>query len=334
MKIILLNNHPKKTGIVTKNRSVLHFFIFNMQSVLITGGTGMIGSELGRALLQRGYRIIILTREKEQQPAKENTRYAKWDIERQTINADAIRDADHIIHLAGAGVADKRWTAKRKQEIADSRVKSGELLVKAMQQYPNKIKTVVSASAIGWYGPDDVVPNLHPFTEYAPAHVDFLGQTCRQWEAALEPITVMGKRLVKVRTGIVLSRRGGALAAFKKPLKFGFATILGNGKQVMSWIHIDDLVEMYIMALTNEQMKGPYNAVTPNPVTNKELVKTLAKSRNRFYIPIYVPSFVLKLVLGEMSIEVLKSATVSSDKVQKAGYVFRYPAIDLALRSL
>lgn len=317
-----------------------------METVLITGGTGMIGSELGRALLQRGYRIIILTREKEQQPAKENTRYAQWDIERQTIDAGAIRDADHIIHLAGAGVADKRWTAKRKQEIVDSRVKSGELLVKALQQYPNKIKTIVSASAIGWYGPDDIVPprgpagsqspadNLHPFTEYAPAYNDFLGQTCRQWEAALEPVTVMGKRFVKLRTGIVLSRHGGALAAFKKPLKFGFATILGNGKQVMSWIHIDDLVEIYIMALTNEQMKGPYNAVAPNPVTNKELVKTLAKSRNRFYIPIYVPSFVLKLVLGEMSIEVLKSATVSSDKVEKAGYSFKYPAIDSALRSL
>lgn len=305
-----------------------------METVLITGGTGMIGSELGRALLQRGYRITILTRQKDKQSTKENIHYATWDIDRQTIDAGAIRDADLIIHLAGAGVADKRWTAKRKQEIADSRVKSAELLVKAMQQYPNKIKTVVSASAIGWYGPDDVVVNLHSFTEYAPAHDDFLGQTCRQWEAALEPVTAMGKRLVKLRTGIVLSRHGGALAAFKKPLKFGFATVLGNGKQVMSWIHIDDLVEMYIMALANQQMRGPYNAVAPNPVTNKQLVKTLAKSRNRFYIPIYVPSFVLKLVLGEMSIEVLKSATVSSDKVQKAGYVFKYPVIDLALRSL
>lgn len=305
-----------------------------MQSVLITGGTGMIGSELGRALLQRGYRIIILTRDKEHRPAKENIRYATWNIDRQTIDADAIRDADHIIHLAGTGVADKRWTNKRKQEIINSRVKSAELLMKAMQQYPNKIKTVVSASAIGWYGPDDVVVNLHPFTEYARAHDDFLGQTCRQWEAALERVTAMGKRLVKLRTGIVLSRYGGALAAFKKPLKFGFATIPGNGKQVMSWIHIDDLVEIYIMALINEQMKGPYNAVAPNPVTNKQLVTALAKGRNRFYIPIYVPSFVLKLVLGEMSIEVLKSATISSDKVQKAGYSFKYPTIDSALRSL
>ncbi|HEX2628201.1 MAG TPA: TIGR01777 family oxidoreductase, partial [Chitinophagaceae bacterium] len=279
-------------------------------------------------------RIIILTREKDQQPANPNTRYAQWDVERQTIDVDAIRDADHIIHLAGAGVADKRWTDKRKKEIVDSRVKSGELLVKAMQQYPNKIKTIVSASAIGWYGPDDVVPNLHPFTEYAPAHDDFLGQTCAQWEAALEPVTVMGKRLVKLRTGIVLSRRGGALAEFKRPLKFGVATILGNGKQVMSWIHIDDLVEMYILTITNEQMRGPYNAVAPNPVTNKQLVKTLAKSRKRFYIPIYVPSFVLKLVLEEMSIEVLKSATVSSGKMQKVGFVFQYPTIESALKHL
>jgi uncharacterized protein (TIGR01777 family) len=303
-------------------------------SILITGGTGMIGTELRRALQERGYRIIILTRENDKLPAKENTRYAHWDIGRQEIDAGAIRDADHIIHLAGAGVADKRWTGKRKQEIIDSRVKSAELLVKAMQQYPNKIKTVVSASAIGWYGPDDVVPNLHPFTEYAPPHNDFLGETCRQWEAAIEPVTAMGKRLVKLRTGIVLSRQGGALASFKKPLKFGLATILGSGKQVMSWIHIDDLVEMYIMAITNEQLKGPYNAVAPNPVSNKQLVRSLAKHRNRFYIPVYVPSFLLKWVLGEMSIEVLKSCTASSDKVQKAGYGFRYPAIDQAIRSL
>lgn len=305
-----------------------------MESVLITGGAGMIGTELRRALLQRGYRVIILTRENDKQPEKDNTRYARWDIQRQEIDADAIRDADHIIHLAGAGVADKRWTDKRKQEIMDSRVKSAGLLVKAMQQYPNKIKTIVSASAIGWYGPDDVVPNLHPFTEYAPSYHDFLGETCRKWEASLEAVTAMGKRLVKLRTGIVLSRQGGALASFKKPLKFGFATILGNGKQVMSWIHIDDLIGMYIMAITNEQLKGPYNAVAPNPATNKQLVRSLAKHQNRFYIPVYVPSFLLKWVLGEMSIEVLKSCTVSSEKIQKAGYEFRYPGIDQAIRSL
>jgi uncharacterized protein len=306
----------------------------NMECVLITGGTGMIGSALGRALLQRGYHVIVLTRQNDQQPAAKDIEYATWDIGLQTIDADAIGKADHIIHLAGAGVADKRWTKKRKQEIIDSRVKSGELLVKALQQYPNKVRTLVSASAIGWYGPDRVVPNLHPFAEEAPAYTDFLGQTCQLWEASVEPVTVLGKRLVKLRTGIVLSGQGGALAAFKKPLRFGLATILGNGKQVISWIHIDDLVELYITAIGNEQMQGAYNAVAPNPVTNKELVKALARSRKRFFIPVYVPSFVLKAVLGEMSIEVLKSATVRSSRVEKAGYQFKYPGLEAALKGL
>lgn len=303
-----------------------------METVLITGGTGMIGSELGQALLQKGYRVIILSRDADKNKSQEGFEYAAWDIDRQTIDKDAIAAADHIVHLAGAGVADKRWTKKRKQEIVDSRVKSGELLVKALKEYPNHIKTLVSASAIGWYGPDPVVPNPRPFTEEAPAYTDFLGQTCRQWEAALEPVTALGKRLVKLRTGIVLSRQGGALAAFKKPLRFGMATILGNGKQVISWIHIDDLVALYIAAIANGQMHGAYNAVSPNPVTNKELVKGLARAKNRFFIPVYVPSFVLKMVLGEMSIEVLKSATISSNKVEATGFTFQYRNIDLALK--
>ncbi|HEX7903774.1 MAG TPA: TIGR01777 family oxidoreductase [Chitinophagaceae bacterium] len=308
-----------------------------MATVLITGGTGMIGTALTGALLERNYSVIILTRGKtkinnELQSSK--VRYASWDIEKQTIDKEAIASTDFIIHLAGTGVGDKRWTTKRKKQIVDSRVKSCELLVKAIREYPNSIKAVVSASAIGWYGPDAVIPNPSPFTEEAAAANDFLGQTCKQWEESIAPVTQSGKRLVRLRTGIVLSKKGGVLDEFKKPLNFGIATILGDGKQMMSWIHIDDLVRLYIAAIENERMNGSYNAVAPSPITNKELVLQLAKSRGGFYIPVPIPSFVLKIILGEMSIEVLKSATVSAQKILQTGFIFSYPSIATALKSL
>ncbi|MGB3154499.1 MAG: TIGR01777 family oxidoreductase, partial [Chitinophagaceae bacterium] len=232
---------------------------------------------------------------------------------------------------AGAGVADKRWTKKRKQEIVDSRVKSCKLLADSLKTIPNKVKAVVSASAIGWYGPDPTLPNPTPFVEGDPVDDSFLGSTCRQWEESIEPVTQSGKRLVKLRIGIVLSKDGGALKEFIKPLKFGVAAILGSGKQIISWIHINDLVRLFIMAMENETWQGTYNAVAPNPVSNKELTLQLAKSRKKFFIPIHVPTFVLKIMLGEMSVEILKSATVSSKKIQEAGFQYTFPVIKDAL---
>ena len=162
-----------------------------------------------------------------------------------------------------------------------------------------------------------------------------MGQTCKQWEAAIEPASFLGKRLVKIRIGIVLSNEGGAYPEFKKPLKFAFATILGNGKQIVSWIHIDDLVRAILFAMENEKMEGVYNAVAPHPVSNKELVLEIArKERGRSYIPVHVPTFALKIRLGEMSVEVLKSATVSSEKIQQAGFIFQYPDIESAILQL
>jgi uncharacterized protein len=303
-----------------------------MKTVLITGGTGMIGQALRSELLKRGYRVIILTRDKSKQKSNDtNLVYADWDIGRMMIDKDAIAAADHIVHLAGAGVAEKRWTPKRKQEIVASRVKSGELLVKTLKEQTNKIKTVISISGIGWYGADS---GGNIFTENdAPAN-DFLGNTCVQWEGAIAPVQTLGKRLVILRTGIVLDNNGGAIKEFEKPLQFGIASILGSGKQIVSWIHIDDMVSMFVYAIKNAAVHGVYNAVAPKPVSNKELILQLAKTRNKFYIPIPVPAFVLKLVLGEMSIEVLKSATVSSKKIEEAGFLFQYPGIESAIRKL
>lgn len=305
-----------------------------MKTVLITGGTGLIGSVLIKALTRKGYDVIVLTRHKQQHRSAERVHYADWAVEEQHIDREAIAKADHIIHLAGANVADKRWTAERKKEIVDSRVQSGALLVKALKELPNKVQTVVSASAIGWYGPDATIPNPDPFVETDPPASDFLGRTCQQWEATLQPITQLDKRLVILRTGIVLSKEGGAYPEFRKPLNFGVAAILGNGKQVVSWIHMDDLVRMYVEAIENKTMQGVFNAVAPHPVNNKTLVLQIAKQRKRFYIPANVPSFVLKIMLGEMSIEVLKSATVSSGRIEAAGFQFLFPTIETAIRKL
>ncbi len=305
-----------------------------MATILITGGTGLIGKALSKALLDKGHQVIILTRQ-QNLPAQGNLRYAHWDIGQQFIDRDAIAASDHIIHLAGAGVAEKRWTDKRKKEIVDSRIKSGELLVKALKEIPNNVRSVISASAIGWYGPDPVIPNPNPFVEDDKADDGFLGLACLQWEQSIEPVRQLGKRLVKLRTGIVLSREGGALEEFKKPLKFGVAAILGSGNQVVSWIHIDDLVRLYTRSIEDEKMEGVYNAVAPKPVSNREFVLQLAKEvKGKFYIPLYVPSFVLKLVLGEMSIEVLKSATVSCSKLRVADFTFAYPTIEAVFASL
>jgi uncharacterized protein (TIGR01777 family) len=306
-----------------------------METVLITGGTGMIGKALTQALIERGFNVIILTRNinNEQKPKSDKLTYAIWNVEKQTIDKDAFGKADYIIHLAGASVAEKRWTKKRKQEIVSSRVDSGKLIVDSLKNLSNKLKTVISATAIGWYGPDK--NDGKEFKEDDQSSNDFLGQTCKQWEAAIEPASFLGKRLVKIRIGIVLSNEGGAYPEFKKPLKFRLATILGNGKQIVSWIHIDDLIRAILFAMENQQMEGVYNGVAPFTVSNKELVLEIArKVKGKSFIKVHVPIFALKIRLGEMSVEVLKSATVSSEKIQQAGFIFQYPDLGSAIDQL
>lgn len=303
-----------------------------MATILITGGTGLIGRALSQRLINEGHDVIVLSRSKKGPEGR--LRYAQWDVQKGTIDHEAIAAADAIVHLAGANVAEKRWTEKRKKEILDSRVQSGQLLVKALSEVPNKVQTVISASAIGWYGPDPQVPNPRPFTEFDPPHSDFLGQTCVQWEAAIAPVMRLQKRLVYLRTGIVLSREGGAYPEFKKTLPLRVASILGNGKQVVSWIHVDDLVQLYMDTLFDEKWQGVYNAVAPQPESNKNIITTIAATAYSPYICVHVPQFILKTILGEMSIEVLKSTTVSAEKVLSEGFRFQYPGIEEAVNDL
>ena len=303
------------------------------QTVLITGGTGLVGKALTNALVKKGYKVIILTRNAGGKRQQEHVHYATWDVSKQQIDIAALQAADYIIHLAGAGVVEKKWTAAYKKEIQDSRTESSRLIIDTLKNNENKVKAIISASAIGWYGADTAP--VKPFTEDDAADISFLGATCKLWEESIEPVIGLGKRLVKFRIGIVLSNDGGALVEFKKPIQFGVAAILGNGKQMVSWVHIDDLCNLFIAGIENENLSGSYNAVAPNPVSNKTLTISLAKAmKGKFYIPMHVPAFVLKIMMGQRSIEVLKSTTVSCKKIQDAGFEFTFKTIEAAITNL
>jgi len=310
------------------------FCIFNsMQTVLITGGTGMVGQALASTLIDKGYEVIVLTRA-EKKSTRLHLNYAQWDIEKQWIDPNALQAADIIVHLAGESVATKRWSTKRKKQIQESRTQSGALLVKALQEHKHQVKTIIAASAIGWYGADTPQSIANGFTETDPLDPSFLGNTCALWEQSMHEVKNLGIRLVTLRIGIVLNKRGGALAEFIKPAYLGVATILGKGSQIVSWIHQMDLCKMIVFAIENNAIQGIYNAVSPHPVSNELLVKTVAQKIHKYHLVVKVPEFVLKIMLGEMSIEILKSANVSSQKMQNAGFVFDYPTIDLALTQL
>ncbi len=308
-------------------------YFYTMQTVLITGGTGMIGQALAKQFIANGYEVIILSRSP-QRSSRLHLSYAKWDVEKGEIDLDALAKANIIVHLAGEGVADKRWTVKRKQAIVDSRVRSGNLLVKALSENKYQVKTFIAASAIGWYGPDTAASLEHGFVETDTADNSYLGNTCQLWEQSTAAVANMGIRLVTLRIGIVFNKKGGALAEFLKPAKFALATILGTGKQIVSWIHYQDLCKMIQYAIETPAVQGVYNAVAPNPVTNKKLVLTIAKNTYPIYFPSFVPGFLLRIILGEMSIEVLKSAKVSAQKIQDAGFVFDYPNVEEAIIDL
>ena len=306
-----------------------------MSTVLISGGTGLIGSNLTRHLLEKNYKVIILSRDAKKKSDDPNIKYSYWNVKEGKIDEAAVNECDHIVHLAGAGVMDKNWTEEYKKTIRESRTASAALIISVLFKNKHKVKSLISASAIGWYGKEDKYSADHIFVESDLPANDFLGETCVLWEASVKPVEELGVRLVKLRTGIALSNEGGAFTEFKRPLQFGVAAIFGRGKQMISWIHIDDLCRMYVASIENSFMTDSYNAVSPNPVSQKGFMIHLAKKmRNRFYTPIHIPQFILKLFLGKRSTEILKSAEVSCKKIKATGFTFLYPTLDAALDQL
>lgn len=293
-----------------------------MKNILISGGSGMIGQKITALLEQKGYQVAWLSRTTQQQKS------FIWDVEKGTIDSEAMEWSDAIIHLAGAGVADKRWTASRKSVILNSRVQSTRLLYEAIEKSTTKPNTFISASAVGYYGFDTKTQLMK---EDDKPGVDYLAGVVQSWEKEVKKMEELNLRTVILRIGIVLAQEGGALPELLKP---PVAAPLGKGDQWMSWIAVDDLVNMFVFALEKTTLQGIYNAVGPNPATNQELTKTAANIQGKPYLGIGVPGFILKIVLGEMAAMVLGGNRVSSQKIQKAGFEFDYEALNPSLKHI
>lgn len=295
--------------------------------VLITGGSGMIGSRLTQILLAQGSEVVHIGRNERKGTVPAFT----WNIENGYFDVRALSGVEAIVHLAGAGIADKPWTKKRKQEILESRTHSTALLYRTLKQNTHQVKTVMCASAIGYYG---FGGSEEVFDENSRAGNDFLAEVVKAWETEADKIAELGLRIVKIRIGIVLSAQGGALKEIARPVRWGLASVLGKGTQMMSWIHIDDLCRMFVFALEKESLRGVYNGVSPHPVSNRELTHAVAGALGRkIWLP-PVPGFALRLLLGEMADLVLKGSHVSAQKILDAGFSFQFPDIQPAVKDL
>jgi uncharacterized protein (TIGR01777 family) len=297
-------------------------------NILITGGTGLVGTVVTELALQTGYQVSFLSRSTKSIP---QVKVFQWDIAQKKIDIQAIEQADYIIHLAGAGVADKRWSDAYKQEILDSRIISTQLLQEAISKSIKKPKAIVAASAVGIYGFDTGDTLMQEDSRQGEG---FLAEVTKKWEEELLKFENLGIRTVIMRIGIVLSTKGGALQKMMQPVQFFAGSALGSGKQYMSWIHIRDLARMFLFAIENEQIQGVYNAVGNTPVTNETLTKAIAKIMNKpLFLP-NVPEFVLRLMLGEMASMVIGGNRVSNEKIVKAGFQYEFETLEEALKNL
>ncbi|WP_080054081.1 TIGR01777 family oxidoreductase [Spirosoma aerolatum] len=299
------------------------------QTVLITGGTGTIGRRLTQLLQAQGYQVALLSHSTKTLPGL--TVYS-WDIEKGEIDLKAIQTADHIIHLAGEGIADGRWTDSRKEKILNSRIQSTDLLAKALAENDHRVKSFIGASAIGFYGGDT---GDRPLTETSEGGSDFLAQVVRAWERSELQIASLGIRTVILRTGVVLTAEGGALPKIAQPIRLGAGAPIGSGQQYIAWIHLDDMCRMYSQALTDTTWQGIYNAVAPNPVTNETLTKSIADVLHRPLILPNIPEFTIKLLYGEMAIVVTGGNYVLNKRIaDETTFTYQYTDLKTALEDL
>ena len=297
------------------------------ETILIAGGTGLIGSVLSPLLVKEGYNVLHLSRT----PSKKD-KYPtyRWNLQNNEIDPDAIDQCDSIINLAGAGIADKKWTRNRKDLIIKSRIQSTQLLASKLKEAGKTPKKFISASAIGYYGNS----GNKWMGESSAAGTGFLAESTIQWEQSIQAVSNLGWNVSWVRIGIVLALNGGALNKMLLPLRFGVSAYFGNGKQYYSWIHIKDLARLFLFLLKNPDINGAINGVAPEPVTNYAFAKSLSKARNGFSITAPVPSILLRLILGEMADVVLTGSKVSSQKIESLGFQFNYGGLLEALEQI
>jgi uncharacterized protein (TIGR01777 family) len=297
--------------------------------ILITGATGLIGTELVSLLLQNGISIHYLTTSKNKIKNTNNYHGFYWNPSQGFIDENCLLGVDAIIHLAGASIA-KRWTNSYKQEIIESRILASNILYKALKENPNQIKQIISASGTAIY------PNSNNtvYTEIETNIQDnFLSNVVVKWEESVNKFQTLNIKVCKLRTGIVFSKNGGALQEMIHPIRLGFGACFGNGNQMSSWIHIHDLSEMYLFALQNS-WEGIFNAVAPNPISNKELTKTISQKLNRpLWLP-NIPKFVMKWILGDMHELLFDNKKISSQKAINHGFQFQYPTLEKALSNI
>jgi len=298
------------------------------QNILITGGSGLVGRQLTAELLQAGNKVAWLSRS--ERSDVHGVEVYQWDVRKMELDRAAIEWADVIIHLAGEGVANKRWTGEQKTKILDSRIDSTGLLYDAIKEANNPPIKFISASAIGYYGYHSADVLLD---EEASPGSDFLADVTKAWELEVDRIASLGVATVKLRIGVVLSKSGGALEKMSQPVRYGVGAALGSGNQIVSWVHVDDLCGIIEFTIEHNS-SGVYNAVAPNPVTNKVLMKSIAGQLHKpFFLPA-VPGFVMKLMLGEMSEILLQGSNVSAQRIKNQGYDFKFPNLDDALSNL
>ncbi|GAB0157038.1 TIGR01777 family oxidoreductase [Chryseobacterium sp. Alg-005] len=294
--------------------------------VLITGAGGMLAQELSKKIDTK-YSVRFLTRKKHQSNEYE------WDIHQKTIDESAFENVQHIIHLAGANISEKRWTDERKKELISSRVDSAQLILDTLKKKNIKLKSFISASGINVYGTETTEKI---YTEEDPPGNDFLSEVVVLWEQSADKFLEenVAERVVKIRTAVVLSEKDGALKKILPPIQYGIGSPLGSGKQYMPWIHVKDICSIYEFALENPTVKGAYNASSPQHTTNENLTKNIAKVLKKPLFMPNVPAFVLRLLFGELADALLKGSRVSSQKIQDTGFTFAYPDLYEALQDL
>ena len=301
------------------------------KTILITGGRGLVGRHLAKALEAKGYRVAVLTRSLAPGRREERAGRFFYGWTHEQMPEEAVLEADAVVHLAGANIFDRRWTPARKQLIIASRVKPSLQLAEILRRRGKKLEAYVSASAVGYYG---MITSEEIFTEEHPPADDFTGLTGRLWEEAADEVARLGIRTVKLRTGIALAQDGGALRKMLPAFRLGLGAPIGSGRQYFPWIHIRDLTGMYLLALESEGLEGAYNAAVQSDTTSRLFGAVLAKVLRRPYFMPAIPGSLLHLILGERAQLLLEGSRVSAEKIKKAGFVFDFEELSLGLEDL